>query len=909
MSNDFYTSDGVPATGSFGASAPMRGQFSAIEDAFDKLPTLTGNPGRAVVVNLAGTGLTVTTGTLALAGNFATTGAFSTTIIQGANVSITLPVVSGTLATLAGTETLTNKTLTAPVMTAPALGVIASGDGSALTGTAASLNVGYAATAGTATTATTATTVITNANMTGPITGTGNVTSITAQTGTGTTFVVQDTPTLTTPLLGVATATSINKVTITAPASSATLTIANGKVFTVSNTLTLTATDSSTLAIGTGGTLASAAYVATGTSGATIPLLNGTNTWSGANTFQNATTTLGVQQTTRGALVLANTAGGAFATTIQSSNSASAAWTLTLPVSAGTSGWTLQTDGAGVTSWAASSASGGGGTTVSGSVTLTSSSVGAQSITPSAFGQFVKLPDATTMSKASNNFNVRNAGGYPLKVLDNSSNILGFIYPGDSSMIGCADSSTAAGVWTLTNTEPVAVTARLTSTTLILSATLKKVVVDSDRTLLLIGSGATNLYGVMYTASTTTFGTPTLIRSSAANCFGYCYTTDKVLVTSCNATTAFEAVVLSLSGNTITVNTAATATNAANINGDGFRNIVACGSTYIAGYSIATTNIMRAMTISGTTVTIGSEASASGLNLTYFYLVGVSATVFLTISMTNNVGVYAKPFSISGTTISAGTEASVVALTSTTDIRVYTISSGARWVILYVNAANTHFAASIVSVAGSVATLSSVNLVALTSASSAVSHIVGISDASKLICYNFADGLVNILTDTGGTASAGTAITVAIGANGPCNAFYASGNVARFMRTTASVTALTVVGYSGSSPTLSDHYLYSITNGYLGQIIDSSFNGSRAPQIFIGAQTLSLSTFTGTATGMRAPIATGNVLLPRYLRMTLETSLSGSSSNAAVGQNGTWNASTTVLGGTVGLLQMIEGVT
>jgi len=54
-------------------------------------------------------------------------------------------------------------------------------------------------------------------------------------------------PTLTTPSLGVATATSVNKVAITAPASSATLTIANGKTLTANNSLTLSGTDSTTI--------------------------------------------------------------------------------------------------------------------------------------------------------------------------------------------------------------------------------------------------------------------------------------------------------------------------------------------------------------------------------------------------------------------------------------------------------------------------------------------------------------------------------------------------------------------------------------------------------------------------------------------------------------------------------------
>lgn len=69
-------------------------------------------------------------------------------------------------------------------------------------------------------------------------------------------------PVMTTPTLGVAAATSINKVAITTPATSATLTIINGKTFTSNNTLALSGTDGSTLNIGAGGTLGSAAYTA-----------------------------------------------------------------------------------------------------------------------------------------------------------------------------------------------------------------------------------------------------------------------------------------------------------------------------------------------------------------------------------------------------------------------------------------------------------------------------------------------------------------------------------------------------------------------------------------------------------------------------------------------------------------------
>jgi len=51
-------------------------------------------------------------------------------------------------------------------------------------------------------------------NLTGPITSVGSATSVAAQTGTGSTFVMNTSPTLVTPVLGVATATSINGTTI-----------------------------------------------------------------------------------------------------------------------------------------------------------------------------------------------------------------------------------------------------------------------------------------------------------------------------------------------------------------------------------------------------------------------------------------------------------------------------------------------------------------------------------------------------------------------------------------------------------------------------------------------------------------------------------------------------------------------
>jgi hypothetical protein len=94
---------------------------------------------------------------------------------------------------------------------------------------------------------------------TASITAFNHITGYSAAGATGTTstnLVFSTSPTLTTPTLGAATATSINKMAITAPASSSTLAVADGKTFTVNNTITLAGTDLTTITLpSTTGTL------------------------------------------------------------------------------------------------------------------------------------------------------------------------------------------------------------------------------------------------------------------------------------------------------------------------------------------------------------------------------------------------------------------------------------------------------------------------------------------------------------------------------------------------------------------------------------------------------------------------------------------------------------------------------
>jgi hypothetical protein len=167
--------------------------------------------GTLVAGQYGGTGVNNSGKTITIGGNFTHTGAHTLGLTTSANTSVTLPT-TGTLATLAGSETFTNKTLTSPVI-------------STITNTG----------------------TLTLPTSTDTLVGRATTDTLTNKTLTS--------PTLTTPALGVATATSINKVAITAPATGSTLTIADGKTLTASNTLTFTGTDASSVAFGAGGTV------------------------------------------------------------------------------------------------------------------------------------------------------------------------------------------------------------------------------------------------------------------------------------------------------------------------------------------------------------------------------------------------------------------------------------------------------------------------------------------------------------------------------------------------------------------------------------------------------------------------------------------------------------------------------
>jgi hypothetical protein len=468
--------------------------------------------------------------------------------------------------------------------------------------------------------------------------------------------------------------------------------------------------------------------------------------------------------------------------------------------------------------------------TATGSTTLTSTPTLLQ-ITPASYGIAVTLPDATTCTVGGPLHIIDNRGAYPVRVLNSAGTLLGFIFAGVVSHVSLIDNSTAAGVWTIGNSERVGQVAQLTAATNLLTVD-QCVDIGSGRELLM-GRGALPyyLYAVVYDKANNGFGPVTLVRAANfvgnTNCFkAISAGIDKVLVISCpSGSTAFEAVVLSTSGTNIAVGTVATATLSANIStfADGC-GLIAVGSSFVCSYTVATPAAqIRALSISGTTVTIGSATVLAG---SVYGLIQASGSIVIAMSATNGANVVYAPYTVSGSTLSAGTAATVTT-TCNSSIAAKFAPLGTRWFSNFYGATNTNGV--IVSLSGTVVTVSTV-VVFTVSGGMADAIIVGSNKVLMLEAQGTNNA--NILTDTAGTASAGTAITLSSQTTRAC--LYVSGTDV-FVQDGTTTYLVHKVDCSGASPVLADVLIAGRSTTEIAAFVASNSVLSRSPKALYGA--------------------------------------------------------------------------
>jgi len=485
-----------------------------------------------------------------------------------------------------------------------------------------------------------------------------------------------------------------------------------------------------------------------------------------------------------------------------------------------------------------------GGAAITGNVTLTSSSGGAMTVTPSTHGLYMTLPVGTTCTKGITLFSVYNAGDYDYGIKNSAGTQLGWVRPRTGTVIGLSDNSTAAGIWATYGLEKLGVTAAVANSAATDTSTgkLQRIALDANRTCFVFSG--TSAYAIVYDQSTLSWGSAALIRTgiSSGNALAVLAATDKILVVSNSSTTAMEAVILSISGTAITVEsgTKGTATLAGNISDYG--QLIAVGSSFVVSYSRSASHSgIRAISVSGVTPTIGAESALStavaGV-VSLFALGSVVRAVYPDTSL-----MVCKPFTVSGSTLSAGTLAQTAA--TTTGYKAFLNTSG-NIVVLH---SDTSLSAAIFKLTSTTEAVS----VAVVSASTGFGTLIdyiNVSATKTVILNSFTGGVwyANILTDTSGTASCGTAITGTFASSiSHLAAITSSGNNARFAIGSASLLSQFTLDCSGASASLSNaNYVASTTTGIGTPQYRSQFDVRNGRNLLAGS---TLYALLGNGTG------------------------------------------------------------
>ena len=289
---------------------------------------------------------------------------------------------------------------------------------------------------------------------------------------------------------------------------------------------------------------------------------------------------------------------------------------------------------------------------------------------------------------------------------------------------------------------------------------------DADRTLYFTIDSTSGIVGFVYNRTTSTMGSPVAIRSGSYGTSNYqaiIISASSVLLCSCQgATTAVQGVILSISGTTITVNTAASLTLPGNMDGTGGLSLITIGTSYVLSVTDNTNTqyLAYGITVSGTTVTFGSSTvigSSSSSFRAQMQDIGSNRVAFIYGSAANQ-RIEVSTYSVSGTTLTSVGTANTGATTFLGTIFTTCLLSTGRIAIVFNNYGSNTPSGAIASFAAGVPSITTVTL----ATSGGLSNMAISPVGNQVVCYFYIGGTthsVNVLTDNAGTAVAGTQIS------------------------------------------------------------------------------------------------------------------------------------------------------
>jgi hypothetical protein len=347
---------------------------------------------------------------------------------------------------------------------------------------------------------------------------------------------------------------------------------------------------------------------------------------------------------------------------------------------------------------------------------------------------------------------------------------------GNSGQVLTSQGLNSAPIWSTISSIPIASDLRvwtkyIDSGTSFGSISSRTVIdLDSDRQLFIISGGTVQAF--VYQKSTDSFGTPILVRAAGAALIrssAILIATDRVLVCSLgNATTSLQTVVLSISGTTITVNSPVSTTLAVTSTirtPDSNEYIVPdklfqVGSSWILEYidnSNPPQSRLRAITVSDTTPTVGSELSLPNSAALSGPSFAVSSNTALFVRVNISEFIQATPVTVTGTTLTLGNSntSSVGNFSrSTNTVLVGSYLPSGR-IATFAQPGSGNAQGFIIGVSGNTALMTTTDIGFTASPASALPGSFVVGNNQVIVC---GESGVNVLTDNSGTAIAGTPI-------------------------------------------------------------------------------------------------------------------------------------------------------